>query len=333
MAEQGRAAEVLRPVLDTYLSAAVGITGCHSYGISRACCEYDVVIVTNEQRAPASVKMGYSYMDISFLSEKEILKPTDPELAVSLAWLQHVRDSTLVLSTSSSANRAVLHENARRAAENRLRSALKAIGRVDESISKGLSRDADFWLLSAAYDFAYAWLLSAEVAPAPSHVLEQLKKQSMGRSGWFKAFLNAAGLSKASRRGSARRLEGLSIIFDVLGTRLMGEQEGQFQSSVRTEFEILRQKAAFLTESIRHVDCYAYLGFVVVGSLPRISGPLIHEPTDADRTPVVTALTEGEGRLIADSVVANLGLLRTDAEVIHDAVLMRDSVSELAKTF
>lgn len=333
MAEQGSVAEVMRPVLDTYLGSAVGITGCHSYGIARECCEYDVVIVTNEQRAPTSVRMGYSYMDIAFVSEKEIMKPTDPELSVALAWLQHVRDSTLVLSTSSSANKAVLQESARRAAENRLRSTLKALGRVDESLSKGMTRDADFWLLSAAYDFACSWLLSLETPPSPSHILEQLKGRSLGRSGWFRGFSNAAGLSRASRRECAQRLDGLSIIFDVMNARLSGDQEELGPTDVKTAFEIVRQKAGYLANAIRHVDSYAYLGYEVASSLPKVSRPQTHEATDADRTPVITSLTEGEDRLIAESVVRSLGLTRTEAQVVHDAVLIRDAVSELAKTF
>lgn len=330
--ERGPAAEVVRPILDTYLNGAVGITGCQSYGIARECCEYDVVIVTNEERSPTSVRMGYAYMDILFVSEKEVMKPTDPEVAVALASLQQVRDQTLVLSTSTSANRAVLAENAKRAAEFRLRSTLKDLGRVDESLSAGLAHDADFWLVTSAYDFASSWLLSTETPLSPSHLLDLLKSRSAERPEWFKAFSESAGLQNASRRACAQRLDGLSVIMDVMGSRRGAEDDEPASPSNRTEFEIMRQKADYLTEAIRHVDCFTYLGVEVARVLPQVPRHQGQELTDSAMTPVITALTEGQERVFSEGVMQSLGLSRTAEEVKKDATSIREAVSELAKT-
>lgn len=331
-ATKGIPTQLLRPILDTYLDAGVAITGCQSYGFSRPCCEYDVLVVSNEKRPETSVKSGVSYMDLFFMSEREVLSPSDPEVAASLAAVKPVRDNSLVFSTSSSAARAVLRVNQKKSAENRLAKSLKALGRTDEATSRQASADSDFWLLMAGYEFARAWLYLAEATPAPSHLLEQLRDTSKRNPGNYEAFSRAAGLEKASRRGCTDRIEALSVIYDAINTLESREPEDLGSTSTRTSFEILRTKADFLMDSIRHVDCYAYLGLELCRALPALSAIQSRtEGIDVDQSQIISTLSRGNQKLVSETLIQGLGLSRDDATIRAGTEGLRSVVSNLAK--
>jgi hypothetical protein len=325
--------QVLHPVLDTYLNAAVGIVGCHGYGVARSCCEYDVVVVSGEKVQNSSVKSGDSFMDLYFVSEKDVLGPSDPELAVSLSFAKPVRDNSLIFSTGSSAAKAVLHENLRKAAEGRLAKSLKALGRADEAVSKGLAGDADYWLLSSAYEFALAWLFSSGTPPSPSHILEQLKARSSDSPGRYEVFSGAVGLERASRASSAERLDALSVLYDAVGTSRAGEGEERGATSTRTSFDIVKSKAEFLTASMMNVDCYAFLGMEVCAILSVVSSGWSEVlGAQLDQSQIVTSLSVGDRRMIGERVVRGMGLTR-DVRTIDGRIEgLRAEISSLAKS-
>jgi len=328
----GLPTQVLHPVLDTYLNAAVAITGCHSYGIARECCEYDVVIVSNERRSRTSVRMGGFFMDLIFMSEREVLGPSDSEIAVSLASIKPVRDNSLIFSTSSSTARAMLPESLGKAAEGRLARALKSLGRADEALSKGGLLDADFWLLSGAYDYAYAWLYSSETTPAPSHILEQLKANSRKNSQGYEAFSMAAGLERASRKECSERLDALSIVYDAINASESGEADDAGSTTTKTDFEIAKAKSDFLTNAIMHVDSYCFLGFEVCSVLPRVSGVQSRVlGIEVDQSQIVTTLCKGDQKMIGERVTQALGLSRPAGRVEEGIDALRTEVSALAK--
>src|SRR3989449_11664233 len=104
------------------------------------------------------------------MSREEALNAAPPELAVALASLVPLRDSSWTLSTAASANKAMFASNAERSAESRLSLALKDVGKADEALGKNSAVDADFWLTAAGYDFALASIYASEGAAAPGHV-------------------------------------------------------------------------------------------------------------------------------------------------------------------
>lgn len=323
---------VLHPVLDTYLNAAVAITGCHSYGIAHECCEYDVVVVSNETGSRTSVRVGDSFMDLFFMSEKEVLGPSDPEIAVSLASVKPVRDNSLIFSTSSSTAKAMLPENLEKAAEARLARSLKSLGRADEALSKDAVMDADFWLLSGAYDFAYAWLYSSEATPAPSHLLDQLKTNSRRNSQSYEVFSAAVGLERASRKECAERLESLSIVYDAINASEAGEADEAGSTTTKTAFDIVKSKSDFLTNAIMHVDCYCFLGLEVCAALPRVSGVQSRSlGIETDQSQIVTTLCKGDRKMIGERVIQALGLSRPSGLVEKGIEALRTEVSVLAK--
>ncbi|MDV3244404.1 MAG: hypothetical protein LYZ66_04420 [Nitrososphaerales archaeon] len=328
---RGSIVQLLRPVLDTYMDSAVGLTGCRALGIERESCEYDVVVVGAELRTPATIRAGDAYMDVFFLTEEEATAPTTPEIAVSLASVKPVKDTTLVLSACTSAAREALAENSRRSADEHLTSSIKAMGRADDALSKGMVQDADFLLLTAGYDFAFAWLYSEGDQPAPSHILAQLKHRSRGQSLMYEAFSSAAGLEGASRSRCEERLDGLSVIYD-LKEAPAGEPEAAAPTTLRVAYEIVRRKSEFLVKAVQPVDCYAFLGLELARGLPETLRA--RTGADADRlasSGVVSALSKGKNKLIGESLVRALGLGRDERAVRTALAGLRLQVSALAR--
>lgn len=323
----GPAARLLRPILDTYRTSAFAVVGCHARGLERPSCELDVIVVTNERRHNTTVKMGEVFLDLFFVPEKEVLKPLNPESSVSLAYAKTVRDTTLLLSTSLASNLAILASSAKRSSSLRLASALKSLGRAEEALSKNAEVDADYWLLSAAYDFAYSWLYSRETPPSPSHLLSQLKNQSRGTARSFESFSKGIGLENSSRASCLSRLDGVAVLYDVLG----GGHEGgravpPTWSSVR--LDCLGSKARDLNQRIEHAECYSFLGIEMLGALRQLTA----REGGASRTEVgPSALTTGTNRLLGDRLLKEMGLLR-DSDSLKEALeLVRSQVSQQAR--
>jgi len=316
----GPTATLLRPILDTYMDAAVALVGCKSKGIERYSCEYDVLVVTPENRPPTTLRIGDSFVDLSFVTEGDVLKPVNPEHALSLAAARPIRDTSLILSTSSATNSAVMSDSASKASRVRMASALKSLGRAEESLNKKTVIDADFWLLAAAYEFGYAWLLSKEVLPSPSHLLAQLRGVKGAPSG-FEGFSFGTGLEAAGRAGCGARLEGVAVLHDLLRERSRASNMEPTWPGTRTD--LLVAKADELMTRIELAECYSYLGQEVVDDLLALLR--LHPKQN------LSSLTSGKERLLGERLVRQLGLARTEAAVRFGLDAVRDQVSLLAK--
>jgi hypothetical protein len=320
-AASGPAAVILRPILDTYLDSAVAVIGCNSRGIGRYSCELDVLVVTGERHPSTSMRFGDVFVDLRFASEKEVLKPPNPEYAMSMATAKPIRDSSLVLSTGSAANFAVISESARQAGGIRLASALKILGRAESALAKGTLVDADFWLLAASYEFGYALLLSKEALPSPSHLLSQLREGSKGNPRGFEGMSMGAGLESAGRAGCGARLEGVTVLHDVL-------REGSKEALADSEWpkartEIMASKAGELMTRVELAECYSFLGQELVDGMIAL---LRLRPKQS-----VASLTEGKDRLLGERLVRQLGLARSEKSVKSGLEALKQEVSLLAR--
>jgi hypothetical protein len=270
-------------------------------------------------------------MDLIFIDEKRALKPPDPEFAASMALVQPVRDSSLLISTSSSAAAAVFSDSCKRSTRVRLASALKSLGRSDDALSKGSAREADYWLLAASYDFAHALLYSREVIPSRSHIIGQLKGLPRGTARSFEAYSLGAGLEKSSRASCASRLEGVAVLQDVL----RGNQEaGRAGSGTWSEarLQIVQAKAQELSTRMEHAESYSFLGQEVVqGILEAAKSPSMPEPKRPGKTVDVGHVFAGGRQLLGDRLLKELGLNRGASIVSGSIAVLRDQVSALAK--
>jgi len=320
-ARAGPAAVVLRPILDTYMDAAVALIGCNSRGIGRYSCELDVLVVSGERRPSTSLRIGDLFVDLRFATEKEVLKPANPEYAMSMASAKPVRDTSLVLSTSSAANFAINAESARKASGIRLASALKILGRAESALSKGALIDADFWLLAASFEFGYALLLSSEAVPSPSHLLAQLREGPKGNPRGFEEMSMGAGLEAAGRAGCGARLEGVTILHDVLRE---GSKEAVAESEwAKARTEIIAAKAEELVTRVELAECYSFLGQELVDCMATL---LKLHPKRS-----LTSLTEGGDRLLGERLVRQLGLARSEKAVNSGLLALQQQVSLLAR--
>lgn len=315
------AASYLRPVLDTYMGSAVALVGCTSRGIERYSCEMDVLVVTNERRPNSSIKLGDSYADLTFATERDILKPITPELAMSIAQAKPVRDSALLISTGSAAAVATYSDSSKSASRTRLTSALKTLARAEESLSKGAIVEADYWLLAATYEYAYALLLSKETIPSPSHLLSQLGRASRGASEEFEVFSKGAGLETTTRAGCGTRLEGVAVLHDLLREGPGSATADSEWSETRTE--ILTAKAKELITRVELAECYSFLGQELIDGVAAI------QRMRPRRT--LGSLTGGGERLLGDRILRQLGLSR-DADSVRSGLgLLRGQVVLLTK--
>jgi hypothetical protein len=320
--KQGQAGALLRPLLDTYPDAAVAVVGCTSSGIDRYYCELDVIVVGTDKKPRASLKLGDAFADVYFVSERDVLRPASPERVLALANLKPIRDTSLILSSSSATNMAVSSEAAKKSSRGRLASSLKSLGRSEEALAKGRLVDADFWLLAATYEFAYAWLFSKEVFPSPSHILFQLREASTGEPGRFGAFSAGCGLEAAGRAGCGARLEGATVLHDLLREGSKAATAESEWSEVRTR--ILDAKARELITRIELAECYSFLGQDVVDCILAL---VKQHPRSS-----VQSLSTGESRLLSERLVRQLGIARSEKAIRSGLTLVKEQISLLAKS-
>jgi hypothetical protein len=316
----GPATALLRPILDTYMDSAVALVGCKSSGLDRYSCEYDVVVVSNRKLPPTSLRIGEVFVDLVFSSEGEVLKPADPEHSMALAQSKLIRDSNLVLSTSAAANAAVLSESARKASRTRLASAVKTTGRAEEALTRKSLSEADFWLVAASYEFAYAWLLSKEILPSPSHLLSQLRRAPRGVRG-FEGFSMGAGLESAGRAGCGARLEGVTVLHDLLKSRTESRAAKSSWPTERTM--ILGAKARELVTRVELAECYSFLGQEMVDAFMALA--------NLEEKGSVSSLTLGKDRLLGERLVRQLGLARSEKALRAALDAMKRQTSLLAR--
>ncbi len=319
--KSGPAATLLRPVLDTYMDAAVALVGCTSRAMERYSCEYDLLLVTKDRLPPTSLRIGDVFADLTFVSENDILKPSKPEYAFSVALAKPIRDTTLVLSTGIAANSAVLSESARKASGARLASSVKIIGRAEEALAKRSVLDADFWLLAASYEFAYAWLLSREVLPSPSHLLSQLREASKSAHTGFEGFSLGAGLESAGRAGCGARLEGVTVLHDLLRESPETSTTSATWSLARSQ--VISGKVEELVMRIELAECYSFLGQELIDAVLALVKP--HPKRN------LSSLTTGKDPLLGERLIRQLGLARSEKALRVGLDSLREHVSALAR--
>ncbi|MBI3858741.1 MAG: hypothetical protein HY296_00660 [Thaumarchaeota archaeon] len=331
MLDAAPAASVLRPLLDQYRNAPVGLFGCHSVGLQRQGCELDVLVITEETERPTSVRFGDTYADIMYFREADLMAPASPEFALAISTAKPIRDNSLAISTAAAASAAMSDANSRKSAQARLSSAVKALGRADESLGRKAAADADFWLLRASYDFAFAWLYSGGTVPAPSHILRQLRDRSAGASSAFEAFSKGSGLQMASKSSCSTRLEGISLLHDALRSREPEPGTKVFQWSV-AQHDILKGKAEVLISSSDTAGCYAFLGLEAVNALDAASPLEPGRGSLGDKVLPISKMTGGKERILGERLVAGLGLARSSTSMEGALRPLKDQVAGLAKT-
>lgn len=333
-ASPARITQSILPALKTYSGTSIAVTGCHATRSSRESCEYDLLVVGEELLAAKSIRVKNLYADLIFVREKDIRQVSDPEFALTLSTLVPLRDIEWVLATASSQAKKSLKESSAWASKNRLSSALKALGRVDENLSEGKLEGADFWLLSAGYDFSLSILYSGGTIASPSHLLSQMKKGPKRPHSSFKEWADSVGLPLASRETSENRLGGLMVLYDVLRTVELDASLASPLARYRSKDaeEIVRRKAGYLLDTLLSTESFAYLGFELVRTMVDL---LRYQAAKLGREPVhqeiIESLTKGSDRLLSEQVIRSLGLVRSRNMLMASSQALRESIAQQAR--
>jgi hypothetical protein len=321
------------PALKTFPTNEVAIIGCHAMNLSRRSCEYDLLVVTNDPIPEKLIKVGEVYARIVFRNERDVRQPDLP-LSLTLASAVPLRDSSLLLAGASSDCKRSFIQNCKRGMETYLASSLKSLARVDQLLSEKETTEADFSLLFAARDFAYADLLMNGVIPSPSHVLGQVKGLPKRTPSIFKVWADAFALELASRVSCENRLEALSVIYDVIRTSGAGTDAAALYGRYRVveSVKVMELKARELLDSMQSAECYAFLGQEAVRSLFDIYEMHVSKLSkEKDYSRIIRELTVGDDRLISEEVVKSLGLVRATEVIAASAEGLKGAVASLAK--
>jgi len=321
------------PALKTFPSNEIAIIGCHSMKLARRTCEYDLLIVNQDPIPEKFIKVGDLYARLIFRKEADVRQP-DQDLALTLASAVPLRDTSFLLAGATSDCRRGFGMNCKKAVETHLASSLKSLARVDSLLAEKETSEADMSLLSAAKDFAYAELLMHGKIPAPSHLLSQLKSLPKRRPATFKLWADAFGLELSSRASCENRMEGLSVVYDVIRTSAVGTEIDPHRARYREvdAVKVMQMKAGELLDSMQSPECFAYLGQEVVQSVFDLY--LMHTSNlekENDYSRVVRDLTVGDSRLVSEEVMRALGLVRTPEMIQNATAGLKTAVSSLAK--
>ena len=324
--------QTILSVMKTYPTNEVAIIGCHAAKISRKSCEYDLLVVSRDPTPAKFVRAGDVYAEIMFRNEQE-LRQIDPELGASLAKAIALRDNTLLLGGTIATCERRFKENCDSAAESHLASALKALGRVDDLVG-GESVEADFWLASAAIDFAKSELFSNLQIPCPSHLFSQMKQLSKKKQTGFEEWTEASAFALASKESCENRLEEVAVLYDIFETTDMDAAMSLKLGRYRSEdaIAVVRSKVEELLSSVQTIECFSFLGIEGVRTILDLyalqCNKLRREP---DYSGVIGLLTSGGDRIISEEVLRGLGFVRKTEMVEAGAESLRSAISTLAR--
>ena len=130
-----------------------------------------------------------------------------------------------------------------------------------------------------------------------------------------------SGLEAAGRAGCGARLEGVSVLHDLLREGSGDATTASTWPKVRTE--TLNNKARELVTRVELAECYSFLGQELVDDMMSI---LKLHPK---RT--LASLTAGKDALLGERLVRQLGLARPKKAVQVGLAVVREQVSALSR--
>lgn len=307
---------ILTPIIDTYKDKPIALVGCHAQGIGRECCEFDLMIVGEEDK-PKKLSFGDRFFEIFFLEEKRIFEPEGPENSLMLASMIILRDTTFSLSTSYSYNKALITQNSKKAAERWLSLSLNCTAKSQEAIEEQKLGDADFWLSLSGYYFGLALLYLKQKLPSPSHMVEQLKSISERGSDIFTSFATSVSLRDANKQNCYKRLQFINLIVDTF------QNNQQLSNLVEDNLDVLNRKAEYLILNKQSVECFSYLGLKCCKYILKLS-----EKEGQDRFPLSSLY---RSNLISKDVISGLFGKRKKEEISEPGELLKKQIHVIAK--
>jgi hypothetical protein len=244
--------KMIDEVLLKYGKYAIALTGCRTTEYALTCCEYDFVILTDEQ--------GNELLQIDDdFAEIHKMSPTLNPLgtALNLYKMQIINDPSWILSSL----KQQIDENIGKAFSwyfrNKTIDALFYANRSVQAAKDGESMSS-LWLKCAAYYYLEAALARSGVRPMPTHMLAQLRS--------IEDDTVAEGITLASRCLGLERANKSSVLRCMEGTIGLNDKIKHDHTT-----QIVTRKAKLLYDSAMYTDCYFYLGYIARDAVTNIA--------------------------------------------------------------
>ncbi len=229
-------------VLSKYGRYPIALTGCRATDHALQCCEYDFVIITEEQGSELLI-VNDDYAEIHKMSPK--LNPF--RAALNLHKMQIINDPSWILSSMKQQTEETVANMFSWYSRNKTIDALFYANRSVQGAKDGTI--SSLWLKCAAYYYLEAALARSGARPMPTHMLAQLRNVEDNTV--------TEGIALASRCLGLERANKSSVSRCMEGTIGLNDNIKHDHTT-----QIVTKKAKFLYDSAMFTDCYFYLGYI-----------------------------------------------------------------------
>jgi hypothetical protein len=231
---------IINIVLERYEKFPIALTGCRTTDLALECCEYDFIILSDENIHEVCSVNG-SYVEIHSMQVSQSIHTIAPYLQN----MHIVNDPSWILATLKQDIATVLPKALWSYSRSLVVDALFYANKSREAVNDRVQL-ASLWLKSAAYYYLEALIARNDSKAMPVHMLSQLRAITEGSESNGIAIANTClGLERANRSSVSRCMEA------AIG---LNQRTGQ-------NTELISHKARFLMESAMYTDSYSYLGY------------------------------------------------------------------------
>ncbi len=234
--------KMIDDVLSKYGKYPIALTGCRAAGHSLQCCEYDFVIIVEDQ-SNELLHVNDDYAEIHRMSPK--LNPFST--ALNLHKMQIINDPSWTLSSIKQQTDESVAKMFAWYSRNKTIDALFYANKSVQGASD--STVSSLWLKCAAYYYLEAALARSGARPMPTHMLAQLRNVEDNTV--------TEGIALASRCLGLERANKSSVTRCIEGTIGLNDKIKHDHTT-----QIVTKKAKFLYDSAMFTDCYFYLGYI-----------------------------------------------------------------------
>lgn len=246
------AQNVIDKVLSKYGKYPVALTGCRTTDYALECCEYDFVIITDEQISDL-LQVNDDYAEIHPMSSK-----LDPlRIALHLQKMRVINDPSWIISSLKQQVDEAIAKALAWYSRNKTVDALFYANRSVEAAGSSALMSS-LWLKCAAYYYLEAAIARNGARPMPTHMLAQLRAiEDNTLTEGITLATNCLALERANKSSVSRCMEACIGLNDNL------------RRDYTTQLVI--KKARFLYDSAMYTDCYLYLGYIARDAVTSIA--------------------------------------------------------------
>lgn len=247
--------KVPQKIIDAVLAKTgkypVALTGCRTTDLALECCEYDFVIITDDQYKDL-LQVGGDYAELHTMPQKS----SQFEMALNLHNMQIINDSSWILSSLKQGSESIagaLLWYSRNKAVDALLYANRSMETTDDSAAM-----SSLWLKCAAYCYLEAAISRSGAIPMPVHMLAQLRTiEDRTVTEGISLASNCLGLERANKSSLSRCVEATIGLNDKI------------KHDYTTK--LVSKKAKFMYDATMYADCYFYVGYVARNAVMNIS--------------------------------------------------------------